>query len=183
MAGKSARNTGTAIPKVQHIGFGDLKAVLVAGVKDFARAPLFGLFFGGIYVLGGLLAIAFVSRFDMHYMIYPLAIGFPLVGPFVAVGLYEVSRCLQEGRALSWSDVLTAVWQQKGREMSVMAFVTLFIMWMWMYQIRLLVALALLVPAVLLLALNRLGVSAQQAWDRGCPWVNRDWRWARSISS
>lgn len=143
MAGKSARNTGTAMPKVQLIGFGDLKAVLVAGVKDFARAPLFGLFFGGICVLGGLLAIAFVSRFDMHYMIYPLAIGFPLVGPFVAVGLYEVSRYLQEGRALSWSGVLTAVWQQKGREMSVMAFVTLFIMWMWMYQIRLLVALFL----------------------------------------
>jgi len=39
--------------------------------------------------------------------------------------------------------VLTTVWRQKGRELSIMAFVTLFIMWMWMYQVRLLVALFL----------------------------------------
>ncbi len=44
---------------------------------------------------------------------------------------------------LTWSGVLTTVWRQKGRELSIMAFVTLFIMWMWMYQVRLLVALFL----------------------------------------
>jgi uncharacterized membrane protein len=131
------------MPKVNTIGLADVRAAVMAGVKDFARAPLFGLFFGGVFALGGLLVVAFIARLDMHYMIYPLAIGFPLVGPFIAVGLYEVSRCLQEGRALTWSGVLTTVWRQKGREMSVMAFVTLFIMWMWMYQVRLLVAIFL----------------------------------------
>ncbi len=140
-AGKSTRDSG--MPKVRRIGFGDVRAAFVAGLKDFAHAPLFGLFFGGVYALGGLLAVGFIARFDMHYMIYPLAIGFPLVGPFIAVGLYEVSRALQEGRTLTWSGVLTTVWRQKGREMSVMAFVTLFILWMWMYQVRLLVALFL----------------------------------------
>lgn len=135
--------SGSTMPVVRNIGLGDIRAAFVAGVTDFFRAPLFGLFFGGFYALGGLLAVALIARLDMHYMIYPLAIGFPLVGPFVAVGLYEVSRCLQEGRTLTWSGVLTTVWRQKGRELSIMAFVTLFIMWMWMYQVRLLVALFL----------------------------------------
>ena len=134
---------GNSMPVVRNIGMDDIRAAFSAGVRDFARAPLFGLFFGGFYALGGWLAVAFAAKFDMHYMIYPLAIGFPLVGPFVAVGIYEVSRCLQEGRALTWSGVLTTVWRQKGRELSIMAFVTLFIMWMWMYQVRLLVALFL----------------------------------------
>ena len=131
------------MPVVRIIGMDDLRVAFKSGVSDFVRAPLFGLFFGGFYALGGLLAVAFAVQFDMHYMIYPLAIGFPLVGPFVAVGLYEVSRCLLEGRELTWSGVLTTVWRQKGRELSIMAFVTLFIMWMWMYQVRLLMALFL----------------------------------------
>ncbi|WP_108883686.1 DUF2189 domain-containing protein [Anderseniella sp. Alg231-50] len=131
------------MPVVRRIGLADIRAAFVAGVGDFFRAPLFGLFFGGFYALGGLLVVALIARLDMHYMIYPLAIGFPLVGPFVAVGIYEVSRCLQDGRPLTWSGVLTTVWRQKGRELSIMAFVTLFIMWMWMYQVRLLVALFL----------------------------------------
>ncbi len=133
----------STMPIVRRIGLSDLKMAFAAGLRDFFQAPLFGLFFGGFYALGGLLAVAFVARLDMHYMIYPLAIGFPLVGPFVAVGIYEVSRSLQDGRPLSWSGVLTTVWRQKGRELSIMAFVTLFIMWMWMYQVRLLVALFL----------------------------------------
>jgi len=140
---QGSTSSGGTMPVVRTIGMNDIKAAFVGGIRDFTRAPLFGLFFGGFYALGGLLAVAFVAQLDMHYMIYPLAIGFPLVGPFVAVGIYEVSRCLQEERALTWSGVLTTVWRQKGRELSIMAFVTLFIMWMWMYQVRLLVALFL----------------------------------------
>ncbi len=132
-----------AMPVVRSISFDDVKAALSAGVKDFFAAPLFGLFFGAFYALGGLLLVLFIARLDMHYMIYPLAIGFPLVGPFIAVGLYEVSRGIQRGEVLTWKSVLAKVWEQKGRELSIMAFVTLFIMWVWMYQVRLLVALFL----------------------------------------
>ena len=137
-AGKPA-----GMPEVRTIEFSDLMAAFTAGVKDFLAAPLFGLFFGGFFAIGGLLMVLFIARLDMHYMIYPLAIAFPLIGPFAAVGLYEVSRDIEQGRVLTWRGVLASVWAQKGRELSIMAFVTLFIMWVWMYQVRLLVAIFL----------------------------------------
>jgi uncharacterized membrane protein len=131
------------MPVVRKIEFSDLMAALSAGAKDFLAAPMFGLFFGGFFALGGLLMVLFIAKLDMHYMIYPLAIAFPLLGPFAAVGLYEVSRDIKQGRVLTWKGVLASVWAQKGRELSIMAFVTLFIMWVWMYQVRLLVAIFL----------------------------------------
>jgi hypothetical protein len=85
------------MPVVRKIEFSDLTAALSAGAKDFLAAPMFGLFFGGFFALGGLLMVLFIAKLDMHYMIYPLAIAFPLLGPFAAVGLYEVSRDHQTG--------------------------------------------------------------------------------------
>ena len=131
------------MPEVNAISTGDLIACLKAGLSDFARAPLFGLFFGGVFAIAGIIIVMSVSSWDMPWMIYPFAIGFPIIGPFAAVGLYEVSRRLRAGEPLSWSGVLAKVWAQRFRELSWMAFVMLFVFWIWMYQIRLLIALML----------------------------------------
>jgi len=132
-----------AMPKVNEIRIADLAEVLRKGLSDFARAPLFGLFFGGVYALGGIIIALSLTVWDISWMIYPVAIGFPLIGPFVAVGLYEVSRRLETGKPLVWREILGAVWLQRQRELAWMAFVMLFVFWVWMYQVRLLVAIIL----------------------------------------
>lgn len=130
-------------PTIHALSFADLRAALVAGLSDFARAPLYGIGIGAIFALTGLGIVLALTVWDLPWMIYPFAIGFPLIGPFAAVGLFEVSRRLEAGEPLSWSAVLSAAWLQRGRELSWMAFVMLFVFWMWMYQVRLLIALFL----------------------------------------
>lgn len=132
-----------SLPRIHSMTFGDLAAALKAGLRDFLRAPLFGLVIGGVFALIGAVIVASLTIWQLPWLIYPFAIGFPLVGPFAAVGLYEVSRRLAAGERPSWGDVFAVIWAQRRREVSWMAFVMLFVFWIWMYQVRLLIALFL----------------------------------------
>lgn len=77
--------------------FADLRAALAAGWRDYVACPGYGLFFAGIYVAAGLfLYWALVVRGQVGWLV-PAAAGFPLLAPFVAVGLYEVSRRREAG--------------------------------------------------------------------------------------
>jgi len=140
--GKPASAAGT-MPGVRAIGFGDILSCLWLGWSDFRQAPLYGLFFGSFYAAWGILISAMLTVLHMAYLVFPVSIGFVLIGPFVAVGLYEVSRRLERGEALTWSGVLGVIWLQRQRELGWMAFVMLFVFWIWMYQVRLLLALFL----------------------------------------
>lgn len=128
------------MPQVRAIGFSDLREVLILGWRDFLRAPLFGMFFGGVYAIAGMLIIIGVIQLKMTWLIFPIVVGFALIGPFVATGLYEISRRLANDTPLTWRGILGIVWHQHRRELGWMAFVMLFIFWIWMYQIRTLVA-------------------------------------------
>ncbi|MCB1513640.1 MAG: DUF2189 domain-containing protein [Hyphomicrobiaceae bacterium] len=119
-------------PDVFKITSGDVFAALAKGLEDFRAAPGFGLFFGGIYALGGITIYILLTRFDLPYLVYPMATGFVLIAPFVATGLYDVSRKLLDGEALSWSGVLSSVWGASGRDMGWMALVTGFTLIIWM---------------------------------------------------
>ncbi|WP_377189596.1 DUF2189 domain-containing protein [Ruegeria meonggei] len=132
-----------AMPKVNKVTAGDITASLKAGFSDFLARPVMSGFFGLFYAVFGILLVWSFVWLGKIWMIIPAIVGFPLVAPFAAAGLYEMSRRLQKRESFGWSEILTAMANQRKREMGWMAFVTLFIFWVWVYQVRLWLAIIL----------------------------------------
>jgi len=130
-------------PVVRAVTVPEIVDSLAKGLRDFQSAPLYGLVLGAVYAVGGNIIVLCAFALGVSYLAYPLAAGFALIGPFIAVGLYEVSRRRENGEPLSWGVVLSTIWAQGRRELGWMAFVTVFIFVVWMYQVRLLIALML----------------------------------------
>ncbi len=119
------------IPELRRIDATAGPECLLLGLRDFSKAPKYGLFFGFFYAAGGWLILWLLYAVSMPYFAYPAAMGFALIAPFAAVGTYEVSRRLEKGQPLSWEAVLGTVWRQKGRDLGWMALVTGFAFFMW----------------------------------------------------
>jgi uncharacterized membrane protein len=137
----TASVSGKIDPVVRRITATDIVEALTLGLRDFQAMPIYGLSFGLIYVVGGIGIVLCFTAFGMVYLVYPLAAGFALIGPFVAIGLYEVSRCREAGRPVSYAAIWSTIASRA--EIGWMAFVTLFFFIIWMYQVRLLIALLL----------------------------------------
>ncbi len=131
--------SGKTDPVVRPIAFGDVAEALILGLRDFQGAPLYGMALGTLYCVAGIAIVLSVTTLGMSYLAYPLAAGFALLGPFVAVGFYEISRKREAGDVASLADIRSAMTSRS--EIGWMAFVTLFIFIMWMYQARFLMAL------------------------------------------
>ena len=87
----------------------DLRAALAAGWGDFRAFPAYGLCFGALYVAAGLLIWFGLSQRGAEAWLIPAAGGFPILAPFVAVGIYEVSRRREAGLPIRWRAVLGAL--------------------------------------------------------------------------
>jgi uncharacterized membrane protein len=133
--------SGKVDPVVRPIKAADIAEALGQGLRDFQAMPLYSLAFGALYAGGGIVIVLCLTAFGMVYLAYPLAAGFALIGPFVAIGLYEVSRRREAGQQATISGIWSTI-RSRG-ELGWMAFVTLFVFVIWMYQVRLLIALLL----------------------------------------
>ncbi len=121
----------SAAPIVNDVSFSDLAAALRAGWHDFRRAPLYGLFFATVYVAGGwLIWWALTTKGQLWWTLVASA-GFPILAPFLACGLYEVSRRLEAGIPLDWPGVLGVVVAQKDRQIPSMAVVIVVFFLFW----------------------------------------------------
>src|SRR5512138_3972774 len=109
--------SGKADPVVRRIAASDIAEALGEGLRDFQAKPLYGLAFGALYAAGGIAILLCLTAFSMVYLAYPLAAGFAMIGPFVAVGLYEVSRRIESGEPLSWGAILGVIFAQGKREL------------------------------------------------------------------
>ncbi|WP_028913801.1 DUF2189 domain-containing protein [Pseudorhodobacter ferrugineus] len=132
---------GAKKPEVLILDMGDLLAALMAGWADFRAAPRFGLFFAAVYVAGGWLILYALTATGQIWWTLPAAAGFPILGPFIACGLYEVSRRLEAGEPLSWSAVLGVIALQKDRQIPSIAVVVVVFFLFWNFLAHMIFAL------------------------------------------
>jgi len=118
--------------EVQKVTVDDLLEVMGLGLRDFKAAPVYGLFFGGIYAVGGWVLILMLIEFDLPFLVYPVAAGFALVAPFIASGFYVVSSQLEKSEPLSFGFVFRTVRSMMGRDLGWMAIVTGFSLFIWL---------------------------------------------------
>src|SRR6266446_4267466 len=98
---------GIATPFViRKIGLSDLREALRLGWEDFKAIPTHAIILCVIYPVLGLVLFRMVLGYSVLPLLFPLAAGFTLIGPFAALGLYELSRRRQRGEeAAAWDAI------------------------------------------------------------------------------
>jgi uncharacterized membrane protein len=138
--------TGTppmAVPEIMSLDFGDIRHALRAGWRDFLAEPAYGAFFALVYVLGGwLLLFAFTAKGQVWWTL-PASAGFPILGPFIACGFYEISRRREAGQPMVLAEVLGVVFRQKDRQIPSMAAVIVVFFLFWNFLSHMIFALFL----------------------------------------
>ena len=96
-------------PTVQRIQVNDLKDVIRKGFADFGAYRTDVIALCVIYPVVGLLLARAVFGYDMLPLLFPLASGFALIGPFAALGLYEMSRERERGTKVTWANAFAVL--------------------------------------------------------------------------
>ena len=121
-----------ARPAVRKIGLADLKDALRRGLADFSAMPSHAVFLCLIYPIVGLLLARLTLGYDILPLLFPLASGFALIGPFAAIGLYEMSRRREQGGGVAWPDAFGVIRSRSFGAIVVLGLllVAIFLIWL-----------------------------------------------------
>jgi uncharacterized membrane protein len=101
-------------PGIRRIEIDRPWAWLAAGWNDMLAAPRVSLVHGALVSGASIALAATLLLVDMPWLLLPMAAGFFLVAPLVAVGLYETSRRLEAGEPATLGGALDAVRRHLG---------------------------------------------------------------------
>jgi uncharacterized membrane protein len=127
-----------AHPVVRKISPADLKEALAKGFDDFWAMPSHLVFLGLIYPIVGVCLAALIFTNNALPLLYPLASGFALIGPFAGIGLYEISRRRELGLATSWRDAFDVLKSPSIPSIIALGVILLVIFLAWLTTARLL---------------------------------------------
>src|SRR6266496_3618203 len=91
---------------IRKIQLSDLGEALRLGWEDFKAMPSHAVVLCVIYPVLGIALFRMVLGYSVLPLLFPLAAGFALLGPFAAIGLYELSRRRERGEDVGVWDAL-----------------------------------------------------------------------------
>ena len=116
---------------VRAITLDDIRASLRAGLGDFMAMPTHVIFLVLIYPVIGLVIARVTMDGDLLPLAYPMAAGFALLGPFAALGMYELSRRRERGLAPTWRDAFAAARSPGAPAIAALALLQLAVFTAW----------------------------------------------------
>src|SRR5688572_14079586 len=134
MAYQDTPRAGTeahSLPRIRTIGLRDLMDALRMGIDDFIAMPTHVIFLSLIYPVAGLLIARATFGYDVVPLLYPLAAGFALLGPFAAVGIYELSRRREQGLDTAWTHAFDLVHADSFRAILALGFFLVMLFGIW----------------------------------------------------
>ena len=136
---------GVAIPSpaVRRIGFADLQAALAEGWRDFLAIPTQLVFLCILYPIIRLVAARVAVGSNLLPLVFPLVAGFALVGPVLAIGLYELSRRREAGLPVSWLNAFDVLRNPAMLSVAVLGGVLFVIFFAWLGAARAIYALTI----------------------------------------
>jgi uncharacterized membrane protein len=132
VAGRGTREELRAPPVIRQIGATDIWNALAKGLDDFAAFRTDVALICVIYPIAGLFLARLAFGYDMLPLVFPIASGFALIGPFAAVLLYEMSRRREQDLRVSWADGFSLVHSPALGAILVLGLtlVALFLLWL-----------------------------------------------------
>jgi len=117
-----------SFPEIRSVGFDAPGRWLLAGLHDLRRAGSASLFYGACFAVGGW-TMQFV--FAHAYALFAgLITGFLLLAPFLAMGLYDLSRRIERGEEPRLAPTLSA-WRPNLANVGVLAAVLAIVLLVW----------------------------------------------------
>ncbi len=129
--GRGPWRKADGVPEVRAATWADLKAALAAGWADFRAEPAMGLAVGFLYAAGGWLLLWVLDLREWRGLSFPVVAGFALIGPFVAVILYEISRRREAGERLGWGELPSMIARTARKQILYHGFILMFWLAVW----------------------------------------------------
>jgi uncharacterized membrane protein len=98
-------NVPASLTSVRKLKLSDLAGSLRSGWEDFAAYPSHAVMLAIIYPIVGLLIARVLHGYSFLPLLFPFTAGFALLGPFVAILFYDISRQRERGAAASVAGV------------------------------------------------------------------------------